>query len=104
MTVKELIKQLKKYKEDSEIVFTMADGCCGDIEFLELYDEELDCWRETKHSKETVVFDFNSLWFFDTCITGGRARSAALKHKKSVYGENWKPGDPNRSVKEVKND
>ena len=104
MKVKDLIDQLKKYDKNSEVLFTMADGCCGELEFLELYDGVLDCWEKTQYSEEQVIFDFKSLWFMDTCITGGRARDAALKHKKSVYGENWKPGDPNKFIKERKND
>lgn len=102
--VKDLIKKLQQYEENSEILFTMADGCCGDIEFLDFID--VDHWEKSPNCEEKVIIEFNPLWFMDTCITGGVAKRAALNHKKNVYGDDWKPGDPNQKIfkKEISNE
>lgn len=98
MKVKELLEQLKNADPEIEIEFKILEGCCGDYD--ELDDPEIDVtavgdwtWKDGR-----VVFEFAPLWFFNTCITSGKVRKVAKEFKQSLYGDEWKPGMPNKKI------
>jgi len=94
MKVKDLIERLSKADPEAELSFQMADGCCGDQEYLELYDADFEEYKMYNKAGELVrpkdlpngifIFSFNAPWFMDTCITSGQAKSAAKAHKDRV--------------------
>lgn len=93
-TVKQLIDELSAYNPDAEVSFELIEGCCGDYE--QLGDPEIFM---TEPDAEFLRIEFSPLWYSDSCITARRAKDAALKHKQAAYGDNWKPGMPNKAVK-----
>jgi hypothetical protein len=96
MTVKELIEKLNKADPEAELVFSMADGCCSDREYLELYGADFEEHLQYNIKSElvrpkdfphgTFEFDFHAPWFLASCRKAGAAKSAAQavedSHKK----------------------
>jgi hypothetical protein len=87
MKVKDLLLELQKADPETELVFSMADGCCGDREWLEICDVDFDehlrynMKSELVRSKDcplgTVEFFFHAPWFLASCRKAGAAKRAA---------------------------
>lgn len=87
MKVKELLLELQTADPEADLVFEMADGCCSDTEFLDLYEAYFDellrynIKSELVRGKDTphgiFRFYFNAPWFLASCRKAGAAKRAA---------------------------
>ena len=71
MKVSELIVELQKLNQDSELPFWIDDGCCGDYLDLDLYDVSI-----YDHDKTNVVgaLRFSSLPGYRSCIQSSQTK------------------------------
>lgn len=75
MTVKELIEELKNVPEDTKIVFTMDDGCCGDffqLEFSSCDTDKVSLPKEEPYYKCEIRL--KAMEGFTSCIKSGRTK------------------------------
>lgn len=87
MKVKDILLVLQQADPETELVFSMSDGCCGDREWLEIVDVDFDehlqynSKSELVRSKDfplgTVEFYFAAPWFLASCRKAGAAKRAA---------------------------
>lgn len=77
MKVGYLLEQLKGADPETEISFQMADGCCSDVEFLDIHDVDLELADSKYRTQESVTFYFNAPWFLSSCRRAGAAKRAA---------------------------
>ena len=79
MKVKDLLEQLKGVDPETEIAFGMEEGCCGDVRYLELNDEDVVDFFSHGHR---VEFRFDSIPGYYSCRQiGGTIKS---------HNEYWK--------------
>lgn len=86
MKVKDLLIELHKADPETELMFSMGDGCCGDREYLDIVDVDFDehlqynIKSELVRSKHfplgTVEFYFSAPWFLASCRKAGAAKRA----------------------------
>lgn len=81
MKVKELITQLLEFDQEAEISFQIADGCCGDYEFLENPDTDQFDYMEKGKKHVYVNMRFPSLEIMSSCIASGIAKRAVDAHR-----------------------
>lgn len=83
LTAKQLIEELQKIPPETEIWFTMADGCCSD--FLELDINFADFEVSKLYGKDHVDarIHFDAVPGYRSCIeAGGTKRLAEEKDKR----------------------
>lgn len=78
MKVKDIIQELSKIDPETEASFQMADGCCGDVEFLNISDLIIEN-KDSFHREDRAIFFFEALWFLTSCRRSGAAKDAAKK-------------------------
>jgi len=71
MKVKELMTELLKQDSESEMMFLMQSGCCGDHEELVL--------RSTENNPYGFCFYFDALPGYQSCRQASDSRSLASK-------------------------
>ena len=86
MKAKEIIEELQKVDPETEVTFEMADGCCGDTEFLDAVDIDVDIKDGKFYKEDCARIFFSAPWFLDSCRKSGAAHRAAQtiidSHKK----------------------
>lgn len=77
MKVKDILEELQKANPETEVSFQMADGCCSDVEFLDISSVDFDEAMPKSKMEERVTFYFNAPWFLASCRKAGAAKRAA---------------------------
>ena len=83
MKVRDLLENLKDADPESEVSFSMPDGCCGDREWLDINEIYVRDGDETQHEKPLVEFLFKGLSYFSTCRKSGAVKDAAKAYDKA---------------------
>jgi hypothetical protein len=83
MKVKELIVQLLEMNQDADVSFQIAEGCCGDYDYLGDPDlDEVPYHTRTNEEKTFFVnFRFPALDHMTSCISTGIAKRAVERHR-----------------------
>lgn len=71
ITVRQLIEELQKADPDQKISFQIYDGCCGDIDFLDLNTAET---LEFPDGSKPFIIRFDAQKGFETCMKSGATK------------------------------
>lgn len=75
ITAKELIEELQKVPEDTEVYFQMNDGCCGDYIEMELDSAEADTHIISKTSQFSIIqIRLKALPGYTSCIKSSKTK------------------------------
>ena len=84
ITIKELKEAIAHLPDDAHLSFSMASGCCGDYESLELSEGfEFESYLAQKSNEvSTFIFYFNSLPGYKSCRQAGGTLQADKEYWK----------------------
>lgn len=67
MKALELINLLNRINPDSEVLFTMISGCCGDFVEMEVSDYEVKSYNDKNTTNSFVNIEFLPLPGYKSC-------------------------------------
>ena len=84
LTIIELYELIKDLSDDSEVMFTLPDGCCGDLFYLENVDADI---YGTSSSPYLNIHLVDGLPGYRSCIQSGQTKRNDELYWKKVKGE-----------------